>query len=142
MLFKRISRAQAETVFIVVQNVSGSTATANYAVVFDVGTSVDGVRVSQADAEDIAAFAGIVDADIADSGFGLAQVYGYRASALIWYSSTARTSGNPLGCKAGTWAMDADNAASDAQKFGFLCEDRALSATSSTIEAKVFIRAL
>ena len=81
MLFKRISRASAETVFIVVQNVSGSTVTAGYSVVFDTDTSADGVRVSQADASDLQAFAGVADADIASSAFGLLQVYGYRSAA-------------------------------------------------------------
>ena len=142
MLFKRISRTNAETIFIVVKNVSGSTLTAGYACVFDVGASVDGVRVTQVTSEDLAAFAGLAHADIANNAFGLVQSYGYRASGRIWYSSTARTAGNPLGLKASTWAMDADNAASDAQKFGFLCADRALSATSSQIMTKVFIRAM
>lgn len=142
MLFKRISRSNAETVFIVVKNVSGSTITAGYACVFDVGSSVDGVRVTQADAEDIAAFAGLADADISDDSYGLAQVYGYRSSGRIWYSSTARTAGNPVGCKSGTWCLDADNATTDAQKFGFLCADRAASNASSQIMTKVFIRAL
>jgi hypothetical protein len=142
MLFKRISRTNAETVFIVVKNVSGSTITAGYACVFDVGASVDGVRVSQSDAEDIAAFAGLADADISNNAYGLVQVYGYRASGRIWYSSTARTAGNPLGCKAATWCMDADNATGDSQKFGFLCAARASSPTSSQIMTKVFIRAL
>lgn len=58
--------------FIVVQNVSGSTITAGYSCVFDVGASVDGVRVSQADTADLQAFAGVADSDIADSAYGFA----------------------------------------------------------------------
>lgn len=142
MLFKRISRTDAEKIYIVVKNVSGSTITAGYACVFDIGSSVDGVRVTQATTEDIGAFAGLADADIADDAYGLIQVYGYRASGRIWYSSTARTAGNPLGMKASTWCMDADNAADDEQHFGFLCAARAASPTSSQIMTKVFIRAL
>ena len=46
MLFKRISRTDAETIFIIVQNVSGSTLTAGYGCVFDTSASVDGVRVT------------------------------------------------------------------------------------------------
>lgn len=41
MIFKRMSRTSGETVFIVCKNVSGSTATAGYAVVFDTGASAD-----------------------------------------------------------------------------------------------------
>lgn len=142
MIFKRINRTSAETVFIVVKNVSGSTMTAGYSCVFDLSASVDGVRVTQVTSEDLQAFAGVADADIANGEYGLVQVYGYRSAALIWYSSTARTAGNPLKLKASTWALDADNAASGTACFGFLAEDRALSATSSQINAKVFIRAL
>ena len=58
MLFKRISRTAAETVFAVVKNVSGSTMTAGYSGVFDVGASVDGVRVTQASSTDLQAYAG------------------------------------------------------------------------------------
>lgn len=143
MLFKRISRSNAETVFVVVKNVSGSTITAGYACVFDVGSSVDGVRVTQSDSEDLQAFAGLADADISNGDYGLVQVYGYRSSGRIWYSSTARTAGNPLGVKAATWCMDADYATTDDGKyFGFLCADRAASSASSQIMTKVFVRAL
>jgi hypothetical protein len=142
MLFKRISRTDAEKIYIVVKNVSGSTITAGYACVYDIGSSVDGVRVTQASASDVAAFAGLADSDISNSAYGLIQVFGYRASGRIWYSSTARTSGNPLGCKASTWCMDADNAAADEAHFGFLCAARASSPTSSQIMTKVFIRGI
>lgn len=142
MEFKRISRADAEKIYIVVKNVSGSTITAGYAAVYDVGSSVDGVRVTQASASDVAAFAGLADADIANGAYGLLQVFGYRASGRIWYSSTARTAGNPLGCKAATWCMDADLATTDTPNFGFLCAARASSPTSSQIMTKVFIRAI
>ena len=64
MIFKRVGRTSAETIFVVIQNVSGSTATAGYALVFDVGASVDGVRVTQASSTDLQAFAGVADSDI------------------------------------------------------------------------------
>lgn len=142
MLFKRISRTDAEKVYIVVKNVSGSTMTAGYAACFDISSSVDGVRVTQVTTEDLAAFAGLADADIAASAYGLLQVYGYRASGRIWYSSTTRTAGNPLGLKASSWCMDADLGTADAPNFGFLCAARAKSPTSSQIMTKVFIRAI
>ena len=67
MLFKRVSRSEPEKVFIVAKNVSGSTATAGYSLVFDVGASVDGVRVTQASATDLQAYAGVADSDIANN---------------------------------------------------------------------------
>jgi hypothetical protein len=66
MLFKRISRTDAEKIYIVVQNVSGSTVTAGYHVVFDVSTTGDGIRVTQASSFDLQAYAGCADADIVD----------------------------------------------------------------------------
>jgi len=66
MLFKRISRTEAEKVYIVVQNVSGGTLTAGYSCCFDL-TSVDGVRVTQPATGFLQAYAGVADADIAGS---------------------------------------------------------------------------
>ena len=143
MLFKRVSRAQAETVFIVAKNVSGSTLTAGYTCVFDVGASVDGVRVTQASAADLNAYAGVADSSLADGAYGLVQVYGYRSSAYVKTSAGANDSGSPLKPVAGAWASEVFAPTATAKAFGFLCE--ALSASSSSqylTTAKVFIRAL
>lgn len=143
MLFKRISRASAETAFVVVKNVSGSTATAGYSVVFDVGASADGVRVTQASSTDLQAFAGVADSDIANNDFGLVQVYGYRASAYIYSSTGTSASGDELTVVADEWGLTPQATSGDAKSFGFLCE--AVSASSSSqyhTTAKVFIRAL
>jgi hypothetical protein len=145
MIFKRINRAQAETVFMAVQNVSGSTATAGYALVFDVGASVDGVRVTQASATDLQAFAGVADADIANNAFGLIQVYGYRSSVRIYSSAGSSVAGDNLTVVAGAahWGLTPATTLGTSKAFGFLCE--AISASSSSqfaTTAKGFIRAL
>lgn len=145
MLFKRASRTSAETAFIVVQNVSGSTMTAGYSCVFDVGTSVNGVRVSQADTADLQAFAGVIHADLANSAYGLCQVYGYRAAAYVTNSVGANLSGSNLKTVNGSWALEVSAAVGTAKAFAFLCEAIADSGDSSSqflSNKKIFVRAL
>lgn len=145
MLFKRVSRAQAETIFMVVKNVSGSTLTAGYSCVFDVGASVDGVRVTQASAADVNSFAGVADSSIADGAYGLVQVYGYRASVYIYSSTGSSAAGDllqPVGASWGLTPVGATNPA-PSKAFGFLCA--AVSGSSSSrynTTAAAFIRAL
>lgn len=143
MLFKRVSRAQAETVFVVAKNVSGSTLTAGYSAVFDVGANVDGVRVTQASSTDLQAYAGVADSNIADSAYGLIQVYGYRSSAYIKSSTGSSVAGDNLTVVAASWGLTPATVAGTSKAFGFLCE--AITASSSSqfnTTAKVFIRAL
>ena len=143
MLFKRVSRSAAEQIFIVVQNVSGSTITAGYSCVFDVGASVDGVRVTQATSTDVQAFAGVADADIANSAYGLIQVYGYRSSIYIYASTGSSAAGDNLFPVGSNWGMTPATSAATSKAFGFLCA--AITASSSSqyyTTAKAFIRAL
>lgn len=143
MLFKRISRDNAEVCYIVVKNVSGSTMTAGYSGVFDVGANVDGVRVTQASSTDLQAYAGVADSDIDNNAYGLMQVYGYRASAYIYSSTGSSASGDELTVVAAEWGLTPQATSGDAKSFGFLCE--AVSASSSSqyhTTAKAFIRAL
>ena len=143
MLFKRASRTSAETAFVVVQNVSGSTMTAGYSAVFDVGASVNGVRVTQASSTDLQAYAGIIHADLANSAYGLCQVYGYRAAGYIYSSTGSSVSGDILTVVADKWGLTPAATSGSAKAFGFLCE--AVTASSSSqyhLSAKVFVRAL
>lgn len=143
MLFQRINRSDAEKIFIICQNVSGSTMTAGYACVFDTGASVDGVRVTKASSTDLQAFAGVADADIASNAFGKIQIYGYRSSAYIYSSAGDSNAGDSLSAVA-DWGMTPVTGAGTAKCFGFLCEAVSSSAASSQyhLTAKVFIRAL
>jgi hypothetical protein len=143
MIFKKMSRNSPETAFIVVKNVSGSTITAGYSCVFDVGASVDGVRVSQADTVDLQAYAGVADSDIADSAFGLVQVYGYRATTYIYSSTGSSVAGDNLVVVNSDWGLTPATSGGTAKAFGFLCE--AITASTSSqyhLNAKAFLRAL
>ena len=144
MLFKRISRASPEVVFMVAKNVSGSTITAGYSCVFDVGSSVDGVRVTQASTDDLSAYAGVADSDIANDAFGLLQVYGYRASVRIYTSAGDSVTGDMFGPTADQWGVLPGTTDGTKKTFGFICEAITNSAASSQFSttAKAFIRAL
>ena len=143
MLFKRISRSSPEVVFVVAKNVSGSTITSGYTAVWDVSASVDGVRVTQASATDLQAYAGVADSDIANSAYGLLQVYGYRSSIYVYSSTGSSAAGDNLTVVADEWGVTPAATAGTSKAFGFLCE--AVSASSSSqyhTTAKAFIRAL
>ena len=145
MLFKRVSRAAAEQVFVVVKNVSGSTMTAGYSCVWDVSASVDGVRVTQASSTDLQAFAGVVDAAISNGEYGLIQVYGYRSSVYIYSSTGTSAAGDNLIPIAASWGLTplTGVVTSGFKAFGFVCEAVAASSSSQYYTtAKAFIRAL
>lgn len=143
MLFKRVSRSQAETIFVVVKNVSGSTLTAGYSCVFDVGASVDGVRVTQATSTDVQAYAGVADSSIANNAYGLVQVYGYRASVYLYSSTGSSVAGDNLTVVGAEWGLTPATTVGTSKAFGFLCA--AVTASSSSqfhTTAAAFIRAL
>jgi len=143
MLFKRISRSDAETAFIVVKNVSGSTMTAGYHAFFDITTTADGVGVTQCLAAALNAYAGCIDATLANNGYGLAQVYGYR-SAGFTYGSGTTSSGDNLMPVSNSWALQATATAvtSGFKAFGFMCETVGSTAASTSGNKRIFIRAL
>ena len=144
MLFQRINRSDAEKIFIICQNVSGSTMTAGYSCVFDTGASTDGVRVTQANAGDLQAYAGMADADIANNAYGKVQIYGYRAAGYIYSSAGDSLAGEPFKPIDGEWGVTPFTTTGSLKTFGFLCQAVSSSAASSQyhLSAKVFIRAL
>ena len=143
MLFKRASRSQPEVAYMVVQNVSGSTITAGYSCAFDVGASVDGVRVSRAGTTRLQSYAGVADSDIANNAYGLVQVYGYRSSALIWSSTGTSAAGDNLTVTASNWGLTPAAVAGTSKAWGFLCSTVTASSSSPyQTTASVFIRAL
>jgi hypothetical protein len=143
MLFKRVSRSAPEVVYIVAQNVAGATLTAGYSACFDVGASVDGVRVTQPSTVALNSFAGVADSDIANNAYGLLQVYGYRASTYIYSSTGSSAAGDILGTVNADYGLTPSASAGTAKAFAFLCE--ALTASSSSryhLSCKAFIRGL
>lgn len=85
MLFQRLNRSDPEKVFIVIKNTYSTAAiTVGQAVCFDYTTDADGVGVTQPTTALLEVPAGIVEtASIAVGDYGLAQVYGHNANALV-----------------------------------------------------------
>jgi hypothetical protein len=141
MLMQQLNRSDASKAFISCRNIAGATISAGVPVEWDVATVSDGNSVTLAKSGSLAAlFAGITDAAMADSAYGLVQVYGYRTSA---YASPASA-----GCAPGVNLIPA----------GGILTDLTLSAasvsgahhvtlmetttTSATQQVRVFIRAM
>lgn len=89
MLIQRVNRTDPEKVFIVVKNTYSTAAiTVGQAVVFDYTTDADGVGVTRPTTALLKLPAGIVEtASIANGDYGLVQVYGHNANALVSGSS-------------------------------------------------------
>lgn len=143
MLFKRISRASPEVVFVVARNVSGGTITAGYSAVWDTGASADGVRVTQATTAALQAYAGVADQDIANGDYGLLQVYGYRSSVRIYSSTGSSAAGDNLTTVNAQWGLTPATSTGTSKAWGFLCAAVAGSSSSQYLtNAAAFIRAL
>jgi hypothetical protein len=145
MLFQRINRSDAETVFAIFYNVAGATITANYPAVWDISTSVDGVRVTQPAAATLSLIVGISTEDIADSAYGKFQVYGYRASAYVTNDdSYTIDSGDILIPVDSQWYLDLSSSGESDGKSGFIyaAQSFAINTTPAAANKKVLIRCL
>ena len=158
MLFKRLVREQPESVFVVVQNNTGSgtALVKDQALMMDTGTAQDGVKVKTPATDGLYAFVGVCDAALADQDFGLAQVYGYRSSSIIRTTSSSASSIDGSGL-AGTPLMPIAAASYLAQvtttftstanftRFpivGVLMSSVVSTTASATVSAPIFLRCL
>jgi hypothetical protein len=142
MIFQRINREDAEKVFLIAYNVAGATITANYPAVWDISTA-DGVRVSKPATATLSLFIGVSNKDIADSAYGLFQVYGYRASAYVTNdTSQAIAAGDVLIPVNAAWHMARSTASDGKSGFLYAGEAFATATTPAAANKKVFIRAL
>ena len=148
MLFQRVNRTDAEKVFVVVYNASGGAFTTGQAMVWDCGTSADGIRVTTPATATLSAFAGLASAGIANGAYGLAQVYGYTASASVKPDvTTALVAGNIFLPVNGSADLSCDAAAGvDASdgKTGFIIAMQTNTTMTTPVASahKAFIRAL
>jgi hypothetical protein len=143
MLFQRLNRSDPEKVFIVVKN-SYSTAaiTVGQAVVFDYTTDQDGVGVTQPTAALLDCPAGVVEtASIAAGEYGLIQVYGHNANALV-DGTSGLVAGNTLQIADGSFALVKDASAVTGAAGtifpGFVAGE--LYSTGAAAAKKVFLR--
>ena len=148
MLFQRVNRTEAEKVFVVVYNASGGAFTTGQAMVWDCGTSADGIRVTTPATATLSAFAGLASAGIANGAYGLAQVYGYTASASVKPDvTTALVAGNIFLPVNGSADLSCDAAAGvDASdgKTGFIIAMQTNTTMTTPVASahRAFIRAL
>lgn len=148
MLFQRVNRTDAEKVFVVVYNASGGAFTAGQAMCWDCGTSADGIRVTTPATATLSAFAGLATASIANAAYGLAQVYGYTASASVKPDvTTALVAGNiflPVNASADLSCDAAAGVDASDGKTGFLIAMQTNTTMTTPVASahKVFIRAL
>src|SRR5262249_22794259 len=88
MIFKRLNRTAAESVFAVFKaNEAGISANDPVALSVQGGAAApDGVGIEQptgSAGQAVNAFVGIADAAIANGAYGLVQIYGYRSGATV-----------------------------------------------------------
>lgn len=98
MDIQRINRTDAEKVYLHIRNMSGGTMNANGNVCLDLGTTVDGISCIKPASGSFLGWVGVADVDLADTGYGRIQVWGYRDSVLLSHegSSVTVTIGNAL----------------------------------------------
>lgn len=145
MLIQKVNRTDAEKVFINCRNVSAATLSAGAAVEWDVTTVTDGNAVTAAKSGSLAGlFAGVNDASLTDSSYGLVQVFGYRQSAYISGASAGLSPGTFLQPTAGILTdMTMSAATTSGHTYVALFETIAAAAgNSATLQWNVFIRAL
>ena len=145
MLFPSLNRSDAEKVFISCRNISGATVSAGIPVEWDVVTATDGNAVTAAKSGSLSGlFAGVTDASMTDSAYGLVQVYGFRTSAYVSAASAGNVPGQLLVPAAGIFTDATMSAATTSgHVWVSLMETVAAAAGSSaTAQYNVFIRAL
>jgi len=83
MIFNAFQREDDDAVFTIVRNVSAAARAAGDSVVWDVLSTVDGVRVSVPVTATLSAFRGVIAEAIPDSGYGKCQIHGYNSYAQV-----------------------------------------------------------
>lgn len=142
LLFQRINRADAEQIYAVVYNVMGAVITGGYAAVLDTST-FDGLRVTKPATATLSLLFGVANKDIADSTYGIAQIYGYRQSAFVTNGTSQAISAGDILIPVNAQNYLAWNAASDG-KSGFVIAGQsfATATTPAGANKNVFLRCL
>lgn len=98
MLFQQLNRSDAEKVFIIGKNTSGSTVSAGAPLYFETDAVTDGNSVSAVNGilEGLGNFAGINHASLANNSYGLIQCFGFRQSAYVSAASAGCAIGIPF----------------------------------------------
>lgn len=143
MLFQRINRADPEKVFVVAKNTYATASlTAGQPVQWDFEDETDGISVTIPVAESGIACAGIVVGTIAHAAYGLLQVYGYNADAIV-DGGTDVTAGNALTMNAAAFELYKMSTASTVVDVGYACGFALADMTAATAAATaIFVKCL
>lgn len=142
MIFQRVNRSDAETVFMICYNVMAATITAGYAAVWDTATA-DGIRVTKPATATLSLLVGVANKDVADSNYGLFQAYGFRQSALVTNDTSQAIAAGDILIPVNAQNYLARSAASDG-KSGFVYAGQSFSTATTPAAANknVFLRCL
>ena len=143
MIFKRINRTDAESVFIVMQANEAGVAADDVVQLELVAASVNGVLVVQPNTAELNATVGIADAAIGNGAYGLVQIYGYRSTSRVLMTGTSHAMGVALGPVAGSDMLATTvSVGLGAYLPTFVLLETAASApgADSTISKKIYIR--
>lgn len=143
MLLQRISRTDADRVFTVVQNVQGSTMSAGAACVWDITSSIDGVRVSKPATATLSLLVGATAEAIADSAYGRVQVYNYASSVYVTNDTSQAVAAGDILIPVNGQNYFARSGASDGKSgFAFAGAAVATATTPAAAQVKVLLRCL
>jgi len=150
LIFQRLNRTDPERVFVIVQNNEGAQINKDQSVQWELASaSIDGVKVRDLDTGNLYAFAGVADANIATSAYGLIQVYGYRSTSILFQTSISQDTGLALiPVVAVDYLQSVATVLTSTDNFtrtpivAVLGESIASAAASATVSRKIFIRAL
>lgn len=143
MLFKRLNRSDAERVFAVFQANAAGIAADDVVQLELNATSVDGVKVIQPAANQMFSTVGVADQAIANGGYGLVQIYGYRSTSRIVLTGTSLTAGCVLGAIAANDYLGSQATVPVGYLPAFVLLESASSGTGAeTTTKKIFIRAM
>lgn len=147
MQFQRYNRTDAEKFFAIVQNVSAATFSAGAVIVWDITSSVDGVRASKPATATLSSVIGATVESFADSSYGKIQCYGYHTQVYVTNdTSNAIAAGDiliPVNGQHYLARTPASGASADG-KSGFFTAGAAVATatTPAAAQVKVFLRCL
>lgn len=141
MQFQRINRSDPEKVFIVARNSSSTSAmTVGQVHSWDYTTDADGVGMTFPTTALLFMPAGIIEtASIAAGDYGLVQVYGHNANALV-DGTTGLGVGDPLKLANGVANLVIAGVTATGAAYGFVCGQTY--STGAAAAKKVFVRLL
>ena len=144
MIFNAFQREDADNVFTIVRNVRGSSISAGACVVWDISSSVDGVRVTAPATATLSLAVGLLAEALADSQYGKCLTHGYTSAAYVIGSTATINPGDILLPVNGQTYLGTNTVSDGKSGFFYAAESFASSTTPSTTPTlkKTLVRCL